>query len=275
MGALTAALGPDALLMLAGLAASAVIAGLLAGAFGIGGGAIIVPVLYTLLGMLDVDEAVRMHVAVGTSLGVIVPTSIRSYISHRKRGTPDGALLRRWTPWVVLGVLVGTGAAAFISGAGLRAIFGVFSLAVAAKMLLARPHWRIGADLPGQPWLGAYGGFIGFVSVLMGIGGGIVTNTIMTLHGRDIRQAIGTSAFIGVLISLPGVIGFVATGWNEPGRPEFSLGYVNLAAVALYIPITLLCAPLGVAAAHAVPKRALEAGFGVFLIVVGLRFLLT
>ncbi len=268
-------LGPDTVVLLAGLALSGVVAGLLAGAFGIGGGAIIVPVLYRFLDVLDVPEEVRMHVAVGTSLGIIVPTSLRSYRAHRALGTPDQALLKRWTVWVVAGVAVGTVVAAFVSGRDLRIIFAVIALIVAAKMIFAKASWRIGADLPGQPWLGAYGVLIGYVSVMMGIGGGVVTNTIMTLYGRDLRQAIGTASFIGVLISVPGTLGFVLTGWGIEGRPAFSLGYVNFAAIALYVPITLVVAPYGVWIAHRVPKRVLEVGFGVFLVTVGVRFLLS
>ncbi len=267
--------GPDTLALLAGLALSGVVAGLLAGAFGIGGGAIIVPVLYRFLDVLEVPEAVRMHVAVGTSLGIIVPTSLRSYRAHLARGTPDRMLLRRWTVWVIGGVAAGTVMAAFVSGRDLRIIFAIIALVIAVKMIFAKTSWRIAADLPGQPWLGAYGVLIGYVSVMMGIGGGVVTNTIMTLHGRDLRQAIGTASFIGVLISVPGTLGFVLTGWGVEGRPAFSLGYVNLAAIALYIPITFFVAPYGVQIAHRVPKRVLEIGFGVFLLTVGVRFLLS
>ena len=271
---LSGLLESEALWLIALLATSGVVAGLLAGAFGIGGGAIIVPVLYQALGFIDVPETVRMHVAVGSSLGIIVPTSIRSYLSHRARGTPDEDLIKRWRVWVLAGVLAGTVVAAYISGRELRAIFGVIALGIAAKMVFAKAEWRLADDMPGKFGLAGYGGFIGFASVMIGIGGGIITNTIMTLHGRGLRQAIGTASYIGIVISVPGALGFVATGWDEPGLPAFSLGYVNLAAVALYIPITLAMAPLGVRLAHAVSNRVLEIGFGVFLITVGLRFLL-
>ncbi len=261
---------------LAGLAlaliASGAIAGLLAGIFGIGGGAVLVPVLYQFLSFFGVDEGVRMHIAVATSLGIIVPTSIRSFLSHKKRGTVDLELLKSWIIPVPFGVVTASVVAAYVSGAELKGIFAVIAIAVGLRMLFNRESWRLGADIPGNPVRAICGVVIGFLSTLMGIGGGVMNNTFMTLFGRPIHQAVATSAGTGVLISVPGVLGMIWAGWGHPNLPSFSLGYVNLLGVALIIPITTFAAPYGVRIAHALPKRVLEISFGVFLLIVAFRF---
>ncbi|MCB1490187.1 MAG: sulfite exporter TauE/SafE family protein [Bauldia sp.] len=248
------------------------LSGLLAGIFGIGGGAVIVPVLYQALVYLGVDESVRMHVAVGTSLAIIVPTSLRSFFAHKRRGAVDMALFRSFLIPVPLGVIVASIVAASISGAALRGIFAAIALAVALKLILQRQGWQLGQDIPGNPSRAIIGGLIGFFSTLMGIGGGIITNTYMTLFGRPIHQAVATSSGVGVLISIPGVIGYVWAGWGNPLLPPFSLGFVNLIGVLVVIPASVLIAPLGVRIAHVLTRRQLELGFGIFLVVVAIRF---
>ena len=253
------------------LAASA-IAGVMAGVFGIGGGAILVPVLYQFLTMLGVDEAVRMHLCVGTSLAIIVPTSIRSYTSHLKRGAVDQALLRNWLIVIPLGVIAASLVAAGISSAGLRLIFALIAALVAIRLLFNRPHWRLGTEIPGNPVRPAVGFAIGFLSTLMGIGGGVLNNTFMTLFNRPMHQAVATSSGVGVLISIPATLGFIWAGWGAQNLPPLSLGYVNLIAVLMVIPVTVLVAPIGVYIAHALDKRQLEFAFGLFLLVVAARY---
>jgi uncharacterized membrane protein YfcA len=261
------------------LAAATVVAGaasgLLAGLFGIGGGAVIVPVLYQALTFLGIDESVRMHVSVGTSIGVIVPTSIRSFLAHRQRGAVDIALLRSWLVPVPLGAALAAIVAAAISGAGLRAIFAVLSVVFGLRLIFAKETWRIGGKLPGEPARGLVGVVIGFVSTLMGIGGGILNNTFMTLFGRTMHQAVATSAGVGVLVSVPAIVGYVLAGWGNPALPAFSAGYVNLLALALLIPVSVLTAPIGVRLAHRLSRRQLEIGFGLFLLAVAARFILS
>lgn len=257
------------------LVLSGLLSGLLAGIFGIGGGAVMVPVIYEGLGFLGVDDAVRMHVAVGTSLAIIVPTSLRSFFAHKRRGAVDMDVFRSLVIPVPLGVIAATLVAAVISGGALRGVFAVIALATALKLIFNRDSWRLGAKLPGNPWRGIAGALIGFFSTLMGIGGGIITNTYMTLYGRPIHQAIATSSGVGVLISIPGVIGYVWAGWGDPLLPPFSIGFVNLVGVLVVIPATVLAAPLGVRIAHALTRRQLEVGFGVFLVIVALRFFAT
>ncbi|WP_373236546.1 sulfite exporter TauE/SafE family protein [Cohaesibacter celericrescens] len=250
------------------------IAGLLAGVFGIGGGAVLVPVLYQFLGILQVDEAVRMHISIGTSLAVIVPTSLRSFVSHHKRGAVDDDLLRSYLIAVPAGVFLGALTAAFISANSLKAVFAVIALAVAFKMLFAKESWKLGKDLPSTKGRAIAGVVIGFFSSLMGIGGGVMNNSFMTLYNRPIHQAVATSSGLGVLISIPGTIGYVIAGWGKSGLPEFSVGFINLLAVILIIPVTIVFAPLGVKMAHALPKKTLSRAFGVFLIIVAIRFFL-
>ena len=199
--------------------ASGAISGLLAGVFGIGGGAVIVPVLYQGLTFLGVDDAVRMHVSVGTSLAVIVPTAIRSFLAHRKRGAVDMDLLRGWLIAVPAGVVMASIVAASISGAALRGVFAVIACVVGLRLLLNRETWRLGSELPGNPVRAAVGVLIGFLSTLMGIGGGVLNNTFMTLFGRPMHQAVATSAGVGVLIS-------------HPGRPRLHLGRLERSIAA-------------------------------------------
>ncbi len=265
----------ELLIFVVALAASGALAGLLAGMFGIGGGAILVPIFFHVFGMLGVPEEVRMQLALGTSLAIIVPTSVRSFMAHRKRGAVDTDLLKGWIVAVPLGTLAAAYVAAKASSVELRVIFAVIALVLAFRMIFNRDSWRLGTDLPGEPARFAIGTGIGLLSGLMGIGGGVLNNTFMTLHGRPIHQAVATSAGVGVLISVPGLIGYIWGGWDVAGLPPFSTGYVNWLAVALLIPITLSLAPLGAQLAHAMSKRQLEFGFGIFLIVVSMQFFAT
>lgn len=247
-------------------------AGVLAGLFGIGGGAILVPVFFYTFHAIGVGDAVRMHLALGTSLAIIVPTAIRSFLAHRKRGAVDMALLRGWIVAVPVGTLLASVIAASVSGTVLMAVFSGLSLLMALRMFFNRDSWRLGTDLPGNPLRWLVGMAIGLLSGLMGIGGGVLNNIFMTVYGRTIHQAVATSAGLGALISVPGLIGYVWAGWGDAGLPPFSTGFVNWLAMALVIPVTLVTAPLGVRAAHALSRRHLEIGFGVFLLLNAIQF---
>ncbi|MFZ2099763.1 MAG: sulfite exporter TauE/SafE family protein [Oricola sp.] len=262
----------DVAWLVVALAGAGVVAGVLAGLFGIGGGAILVPVFYQVFGLVGVDDALRMHVSVGTSLAIIVPTSMRSLLSHKKKGAVDMDLLKSYFFAVPLGVLLATLVIASISSQGLRTVFAVMAFFLGLRLILDRPEWRLGDDLPIGATRFGVGALIGFLSTLMGIGGGILNNTFMTLFNRPIHQAVATSAGVGVLISIPGFIGSIWAGWGEPGLPVLSTGFVNWIAVALIIPITLVVAPLGVRLAHRLEKRQLEVGFGLFMFFVAGRF---
>ncbi|WP_417684435.1 sulfite exporter TauE/SafE family protein [Roseibium sp.] len=257
------------------LIGSGLVAGFLAGMFGIGGGAVLVPVLYQFLTVLGVDEGVRMHVSVATSLGIIIPTSIRSFLAHKKRGAADLELLKSWLIPLPLGVVAASLVAAYVSGDGLKGIFAVIAFVLGLRMLLNKEHWKLGNDIPGSPIRPLCGAGIGFFSTLMGIGGGVMNNTFMTLYGRPIHQAVATSSGTGLMISIPGTIGLIWAGWGAPELPPFSAGYVNLLGVALIIPVTTFAAPFGVKVAHSLPRRKMEVFFGIFLMVVAVRFILS
>lgn len=250
-------------------------AGLLAGLFGVGGGAILVPVFYQVYGLLDVPDSVRTHVAVGTSLAVIVPTSIRSFNAHRARGAVDIDVLKGWAIWIPLGTAAAAVVAAYVSGAFLRVVFMALMFLIALKMFFNREHWRLGVEMPGGVTNAAAGGVIGLLSGLMGIGGGTLSNLWMTLWSRSVHQSVATSSGVGVLISVPGLLGYVWAGWGNPDLPPLSTGFINWITVALVIPISLLAAPLGVRLAHAMTRRQLEIAFGLFLLIVSARFLLS
>jgi uncharacterized membrane protein YfcA len=254
------------------LIAAGVVAGVLAGLFGIGGGAVLVPVFYQAFSAWGLDQAIVMHVSVGTSLAIIVPTSIRSFMTHRQSGVIDMETLKKWIVAVPIGVLIASYIAFIASGEALRAIFAFIAIIVAIRMIFNQPHWRLGKDLPGGIYRWIVGVIVGLLSALMGIGGGVLNNTFMTLYNRPMHQAVATSSGVGVLISIPGLIGYVWAGWSIEGLPPFSTGFVNWPAVLLIIPITLMLAPVGARLAHRLEKRQLEVGFGIFLLLVAIRF---
>jgi uncharacterized membrane protein YfcA len=249
-----------------------VIAGLLAGIFGIGGGGVIVPVLYQALVVLGFPASVTMHVAVGSSLAFIIPTSIRSFQAHKARGAVDMTILKSWVVAVPAGVVAASFVAALVSGAQMRGIFAAIAFVIGVRLLFNRESWRLRGDVPGGPVRLAAGFLIGLLSTLMGVGGGIMANTFMTVYGRPLIQAVATASGVGVLIAIPGTLGYVAAGWGAQGLPPFSLGYVNLLAVAIVMPLSFFMAPLGVRIAHALSKRQLELSFGLFLMVMSARF---
>jgi uncharacterized membrane protein YfcA len=260
------------LLML--LAAAGLLAGFLSGLLGIGGGGVLVPVLYQVFGVLGVPENVRMHMTLGTTLGVIAPTVLRSFAAFRARGTVDMVVVRRMGPWIFLGVTLGVVIAHSASSVALRWVWVVFGSALAIKMILGRDDWQIAGTLPRPPWLETGAFLIGVISTLMGIGGATFTVPLLTLHGRPLLQAVGTATGIGPIIAIPGIIGYMISGWGEPGLPPLSLGYVNLGA-CLVAPLGVLAAPYGVHVAHGISKRKLELAFAAFIVCVVAQFLWT
>jgi uncharacterized protein len=264
----------DLAFVVIGLLVGGVATGLLAGLFGVGGGAIIVPVIYAVFGLMNVPEELRMPLAVGTSLAVIIPTSIQSFRTHHGKGAVDMELLKLWAVPVVLGVLIGSVIARYAPAALFKLVFvGVASL-TAAKLFFGSEKWKLGDTLPTGVPMKLYGGLIGVLSSLMGIGGGQLANVFMTVYGAPIHRAIATSSGLGVLISIPGAIGFMVAGWPFMDRlPPLSIGFVSLIGLLLIAPTSTFFAPYGARLAHRLPKRQLELGFGVFLVLVCLRFL--
>ncbi len=262
---------------LAFLAVSLVVAGaftgILAGLFGVGGGAVIVPVLYEIFRVIGVPEDVRMPLCVGTSLAIIIPTSIRSFNAHRAKGLVDLDILKIWAIPVVLGVVAGSYIARFAPPDLFKIVFVFVAVASALRLLFASDRWQLGTEIPGKVLMSVYGAVIGVLSALMGIGGGQLSSLFMTFYGRPIHQAVATSSGLGVLISIPGALGFIYAGWPKMAvLPPLSLGYVSLIGFALFIPTSIWTAPIGARLAHRLSKRRLEVTFGIFLLVVAGRF---
>jgi len=255
----------------AALFAAGAAAGVLAGLLGVGGGIVIVPVLYHLFGLLDVSDAVRMHVAVGTSLAVIIPTSIMSARSHHARGGVDIELLKVWGPFVAFGVVVGTAVSAAATAFVLTAVFAVIAFLVALNLTLRGDESAFADSLPGRLWQRLIAWVIGVISVMMGIGGGAMTVPVLTSCSYPIRRAVGTSSAIGLIIAVPGAIGAMLFGLGVPDRPPGSVGYVNLIGFALIIPTTMAFAPLGARLAHSIPPRLLRFVFAAFLLFTSVR----
>lgn len=260
--------------MLAGaLAAGGLLTGFLAGLFGIGGGGVLVPVLYEVFRLVGIDDAIRMHLAVGTSLAVIIPTTLRSFQAHRARGGVDMDVVKRLALPIVAGVVAGSLIAATSHSSLFKWVWVIVAPIMAAKFFFGREHWRLGPEVPKSRLLEVYGLAVGFVSTLMSIGGGAFVTTMLTLYGRTIQQGIGTASGIGPMIAVPGMIGFVLAGWGNPALPPGSLGFVSLVGAAAIIPTSVLAAPWGAKLAHGLSRRTLEIAFGCFLMVVALRFL--
>ena len=257
----------------AGIVAGGVVTGLLAGLFGVGGGAVIVPVLYEIFRVLDVPEAVRMQLCVGTSLAIIVPTSIRSFLAHRAKGNLPVEILRSWAPPVIVAMVIGAVIAAFAPSWVFKLAFVVVTAAVALRMLFGNETWRLGDKLPGPLVMWGYGLIIGLYSAIMGVGGGSVSTLVLMLYGTSIHAAVGISAGIGVIISVTGTIGYILAGWPQQAlMPPLSIGFVSLIGFVLMAPITTAIAPYGARFAHRLPKRRLEIAFGLFLLAVSVRF---
>ena len=255
------------------LLATGLVAGTLAGLLGVGGGIVIVPVLYHLFTLLGIDESVRMHVAVGTSLATIIPTSIMSSRAHRKKGSLDMALIKKLMPSVIVGVVLGSIASGYLSGAVLTAVFATVALLVALNMAFKKDGFAVGNGLPGPVGTAALGGSIGGISTLMGIGGGTLSVPILNALKVPMHTAVGTGAMLGMVISFPGALAFLYNGMNVPLRPPLSLGYVNLLGMALIVPATMMTTGFGAKLAHSIDARRLRQVFAAFLALTSLRML--
>lgn len=253
------------------LSGAGLAAGLLAGLLGVGGGIVVVPVLFHLFTLLGIDESVRMHVAVATSLATIIPTAMSSTRAHYKRGNVDAPLLATLTPGLVLGVVIGGIVSGRVTGATLTLIFAVIALLVAANMSLRKQPKIIADALPGRLARTGIGAVIGSLSTMMGIGGGTLSVPTLSAFNYPLLRAVGTAAAIGLIIAIPGVITFMIVGAGVPERPPGSIGYVNLVGFALIVPTTMLAAPWGARLASAIDPKLLRNLFALFLLITSLR----
>jgi uncharacterized membrane protein YfcA len=253
-----------------------VVTGILAGLFGIGGGAVIVPVLYEVFRVLDVPEAVRMQLCVGTSIAIILPTTVRSYITHREKGLVIPRVIRLWALPAVLGVACGAVIAAFAPPAVFKIAFVLIAGFIATKFLFAGDRWNLGTELPGTVPMTLYGFAIGLAGSLMGVSGGSLSNIVLTLYGKPIHNAVATSSGLGVPITIVGTLGYILAGLHDHALlPPLSLGFVSLIGVAVMAPVSSFTAPYGARLAHTLSRRTLEIVFSCFLVLVSLRFLVS
>ncbi|MEJ7925343.1 sulfite exporter TauE/SafE family protein [Sphingobium sp. AN641] len=257
------------LVPLVAMLAAGLLAGFAAGMFGIGGGFVVVPALFVVLPLLGGSHEAIAHVAIGTSAATIIVTSIRSLLSHAKRGAVEFEVLKQWAPWLILGDGIGVMLAGHVDGKVLTMIFGAGLALMSLNFLLPKVGNKVISDtMPsGMVRVGIAGG-LGTFSSLLGIGGGVIAIMVMTLCGRSIHRAIATASGVGTLIAIPTAIGFALIGLKETGLPWGSLGFVNVPATIAITSMSVLTAPLGVAAAHAMPAAPLKKIFGVYLVII-------
>jgi uncharacterized membrane protein YfcA len=251
------------------------VAGTLAGLLGVGGGIVIVPVLYWLteVDMLDVPQEVAIHFAVATSLLTIIPTSISSARAHHKKGSIDLDMFKSWAPWMVLGALIGGVFAANVNATVLSGVFGIMAILVVLNMLNPKPLTLAEAPPASLPARAAIAGPIGAFSAMMGIGGGTLSVPTMTLLSFPVHRAVGTAALFGLMIAVPGIVGYALAGQDIPGLLAYSIGYINLPAAFIISCATFVFAPLGVKIAHKLNARRLRLAFAVFLGISGAKML--
>lgn len=265
---------PEMLLpMLAMLLAIGAFAGVIAGLLGVGGGIVLVPSFYYAFTVLGYAGPQLMQICLATSLATIIVTSIRSVLSHNRRGAVAWEILRGWAPGIAIGAVIGVLVAAGLRSSTLQGIFGVLGVLVGLYLAFGRAHWRLGHEMPGGIIRASLSPAVGFLSVLMGIGGGSFGVPLMSLYGVAIHRAVATAAGFGVLIAVPSVIGFMFLDVAAEHRPPFTIGAVNFAAFAVVIAMTLLTAPLGVRLAHAMDPKPLKRVFAGFIIIVALNML--
>ena len=240
--------------------------------FGVGGGTVIVPLLYEMFGWLSVPEDIRMPLCIGTSLAVIIPTSLSAFETHWKRGAVDVAILKFWILPLIGGVLLGIATAQYAPVAVFKIVFVVIALMTATRLLWSNAFPVLDAAPPRGAKMISYGIAIGASSSLAGIGGGLLANMLLTMHGTPLQRAIATSSGIGIVVSIPGTLGYAIAGWHHAGLPPLSLGFVSLVGLFLLIPTSLITAKAGAALAHTLPKIVLERIFAAYLFVVSLRF---
>jgi uncharacterized membrane protein YfcA len=254
--------------MMALVAVIGAFGGILAGLLGVGGGIVLVPAFFYAFQHLGFDGDKLMQLCLATSLATIIVTSLRSLQSHSRKGAVDWDILRSWGPGIAIGAVIGVLAASSLRTVALQALFGGLAMVIGLYLALGRAQWRIAEEMPRGVTRAILSPLVGFLSVLMGIGGGSFGVPLMTLYGRPIHRAVATAAGFGVIIAVPSVIGFLFVQLPEGTRPPFTVGAVNLPTFAIVIAMTLITAPYGARLAHATDPGPLKRIFGVFLLLV-------
>lgn len=255
------------------LIGAGLIAGVIAGLFGVGGGTITVPILFHWFLHIGVPPDQAMHTAVGTSLATIIATSWSSARAHEKRGSVDHAIVKDWTPFIAGGAMLGVLIASWLSGDAMRGVFGSFLAAIALYMLCTKETTVLYNGMPQGIIKMIATVSIGALSSIVGIGGGSMVVPMMTLGGVAMQRAVGTASAFGSVIAIPGTIGFIVSGWGQANLPPFSLGYVNLLSLAILLPVTALAAPWGAKLAHKLNRAVLRRIFSIFLLFISLKML--
>lgn len=253
------------------LVAIGAVAGVIAGLLGVGGGIVLVPAFFYAFTALGYSGPNLMQICLATSLATIIVTSARSVTVHNARGAVDWDILRGWAPWIGAGAVLGVVTAAGLSSVVLQGIFGGLGMTVGLYMLAGRAHWRLGDAMPTGLRRAVLGPVLGFLSVLMGIGGGSFGVPLMTLYNVTIHRAVATAAGFGMIIAVPSVLGFLLVWPQNP--PPFTLGAISLPAFAVVIGTTWLTTPWGARLAHAMDPKPLKRIFAVFIMLMAANML--
>ncbi len=249
------------------------LAGVLAGLLGVGGGIVLVPAFFYAFKTLGYGGPQLMQMCLATSLATIIVTSLRSVLSHNKKGAVDWDILRGWGPGIVAGAVVGVLVASALRTEALQALFGLLGMVIGAYLGLGKSEWRLGDAMPKGIRRAALSPAVGFLSVLMGIGGGSFGVPLMSLYNTPIHRAVATAAGFGVIIAVPSVLGFLFLEIQAEHRPPLTIGAVNLVAFCVVVAMTMITTPWGVKLAHAMDPKPLRRVFAVFLTIVALNML--
>jgi uncharacterized membrane protein YfcA len=255
------------------LVTTGIFAGILAGLLGVGGGIVIVPVLFFLFQSFGVSPESAMLIATATSLATIVPTSISSIRSHNQKGNVDFELLKRWAAFVFIGVLLGSWLVTRVDGSLLTLLFGIIAVLSALNLLFRTGKSALYPKLPGKGGQSIMGTSIGFFSSMVGIGGGTISVPLLTLYNYPAHKAVGTAAAIGLIISLPGALTMLVLGSTPADAPAGTFGLVNLFGFICIVPLTVLFAPVGASLAAKLDAVKLKKIFAFVLLLTGLRML--
>ena len=256
------------------LIATGAFAGILAGLLGVGGGIVIVPVLFFVFQGFGVSSESAMVIATATSLATIIPTSISSIRSHNQKGNVDFDLFKRWAVFIFIGVLAGSWLVTRVNGTWLTGLFGVIATLSALNMLFRSGKSALFQSLPGKAGQATMSSSIGFFSSMVGIGGGTISVPLLTLYNYPAHKAVGTAAAIGLIISLPGAATMLILGQSPADAPVGTLGLVNLVAFLCIVPLTVLFAPVGASLSTKLDAVKLKKVFSIVLLITGIRMII-
>ena len=253
------------------MAASAVVVGFMAGFFGIGGGLIMVPILFYMFSFVGVEQTIIMHLAIGTSFSIIIPTSIISTMTHMKFKAVDLSIVKTFGAFVAIGVVLGTIFAVSLETSSLVLFFSIMTMSFAIYFLMAKEKINTSLREINLIYRVVCGFLSGFLSAPMGIAGGVINTPILKMFGYPIKVAIGSSAAVGFLIALIGAIGFAISGTYLNTNVPLSLGFVNLPTFLIFVPITMFMAKIGAKTVHKFDKRIIGKLLGIYLFIISCK----